>query len=157
MTGDLGPTRAVAVVLFDEHGRVLMVRQNYGRHLWGLPGGVVEPGETPTAAAIREAAEETGLTVELDHLIGLYHVRSRRGGTRFMFAGRIAGGEAAVPPGGEIAEVRWFPTGELPSPTTASSPFAIRDAVAGSRGVLRDIDAFATGSQGRSRAPGGPT
>lgn len=34
-----------------------------GYHLWELPGGALEPGETPVAAAAREAGEETGLAI----------------------------------------------------------------------------------------------
>lgn len=53
---------AVALVL-DAEDRVLVLRTH--RHVvdrdgWELPGGVVEPGEDPMAAASREAAEETG-------------------------------------------------------------------------------------------------
>jgi 8-oxo-dGTP diphosphatase len=47
---------------------VLFVRRAPGVFLagrWELPGGTVEPGETSEAAAVREAAEETGLTVRI--------------------------------------------------------------------------------------------
>ena len=39
---------------------------------WGLPGGQVEPGESLVVAALREVLEETGLAVEVTHLIGVY-------------------------------------------------------------------------------------
>lgn len=48
--------------------RVLLLRRRDGRYLggqWDVPGGTVEPGETPGDAAVRECAEETGLVAEL--------------------------------------------------------------------------------------------
>lgn len=57
--------RLIGHVLFlDEDGRVLLLETTY-KEDWELPGGVVEPGETPRAAAEREVAEEVGLVVEL--------------------------------------------------------------------------------------------
>ncbi len=47
------------------------------RGLWALPGGFVEVGETVEEAAVREAREETGLSVELDGLIGVYSSPAR--------------------------------------------------------------------------------
>ncbi|MFG3136454.1 NUDIX hydrolase [Streptomyces sp. NPDC050149] len=69
MTGSLtGRQRVAAVIIRDRH--VLMVRERgkgpSGRHdgqeYWTLPGGGIEPGESPEDAVIREVAEETGLT-----------------------------------------------------------------------------------------------
>lgn len=59
-------TSAGGVVL-DGEGRVaLCARRSFkGVLQWGLPKGLVEPNETPEQAAIREANEETGLTVEV--------------------------------------------------------------------------------------------
>ena len=55
---------ALAVVLRGE--RLLLVRRSHrpdaGR--WGFPGGKIEPGETVIAAALRELAEETGVSAE---------------------------------------------------------------------------------------------
>ena len=44
---------------------------------WGLPGGRVDPGETPTTAAIREVFEETGLALSpsVVHHLGTFYVR----------------------------------------------------------------------------------
>jgi 8-oxo-dGTP diphosphatase len=56
---------AAGAVVRDAAGRLLLVRRAHdpeaGR--WTLPGGRVEPGESPAAAAAREVAEETGLEV----------------------------------------------------------------------------------------------
>jgi 8-oxo-dGTP diphosphatase len=45
-------------VIFGDRGRVLLIRENYDRRRWGLPGGRIEDGEAPWEAAIREAREE---------------------------------------------------------------------------------------------------
>jgi ADP-ribose pyrophosphatase YjhB (NUDIX family) len=54
-------------VILDEEGRVVLTaRRTFGGDLqWGLPKGLVEPGEAVPDAARREAIEETGLEVEI--------------------------------------------------------------------------------------------
>ena len=61
----------VSVLTFDEHERVLLVRHVEGND-WTTPGGMIEPYETPSNAAVREMWEETGLYVELTHVIGVF-------------------------------------------------------------------------------------
>ncbi|WTN37220.1 NUDIX hydrolase [Streptomyces canus] len=56
-------TVAAGVLLFDEHDRVLLVDPTY-KAGWEFPGGVVEAGEAPARAGVREVAEETGIQLE---------------------------------------------------------------------------------------------
>jgi len=66
--------KVVAGTIPQENGRVLLTRRaihpSYGK--WTFPGGYVDWGECVDRAAIRETYEETGLTVELGGLIGVY-------------------------------------------------------------------------------------
>ena len=67
----ISPIRVAAVGLLDEEGRVLMQRRHAGGEhggLWEFPGGKVEPGETPEAAAVREIQEELGLAIDPSQL-----------------------------------------------------------------------------------------
>lgn len=56
-----------AVVLTDPQGRIVLVRKR-GTSRFMLPGGKIEPAEEPAACAIREAAEELGVTLDQDRL-----------------------------------------------------------------------------------------
>ncbi len=73
MAGPETPKLMVDVIIPSERGVVLIRRSNDPfRGQWALPGGFVEVGETVEEAADREAAEETGLAVEVARLVGVY-------------------------------------------------------------------------------------
>lgn len=55
------PSSAV-LILEDDDERALIVKANYKAH-WTFPGGMIDAGETPKQAALREVAEEVGLTI----------------------------------------------------------------------------------------------
>ena len=62
-------TSAVAAVIVDPVGRVLLCQQSQGHRLWGLPGGKIRNGESPIHAVVRDVLEETGAdAVMLDRL-----------------------------------------------------------------------------------------
>ena len=61
---------SVSAMVWREHEILLMRRSDNG--YWGLPGGFVELGESVTEAVRREVAEETGWSVEIGRLIGVY-------------------------------------------------------------------------------------
>ena len=107
----------------DINGRMLLVRRcDTGD--WELPGGNVDPGESASDAAVRETAEESGMTVEVTGLVGIYtdpgHVIAdpRDGLVRQPFAVCFHARPLCGSPGGdqvETSDARWFPTGDIPA------------------------------------------
>lgn len=61
-----------AAAILDSDGRLLLIKENYDRRRYSFPGGEVESGESPLEAVVREALEETGVIVRIDHLVGIY-------------------------------------------------------------------------------------
>ncbi|RAJ60448.1 ADP-ribose pyrophosphatase YjhB (NUDIX family) [Streptomyces sp. Amel2xB2] len=101
-------TVAAGVLLFDEEDRVLLVDPTY-KPGWEFPGGVVEPGEAPASAGVREVAEELGLTLKSDLRLLVTDWEPPRppgyGGIRLLFdGGRLAAEEAGrvLLPGAEL-------------------------------------------------------
>ena len=87
------------------------------RVLWSLPKGHIEEGETPEQAAIREVAEETGITSSITKSLGVIDFWFMAGGKRihktvhhFMFT-EVGGVLAAQE--SEVDEVSWFPLEEI--------------------------------------------
>ncbi|MEV7341000.1 NUDIX domain-containing protein [Streptomyces sp. NPDC093544] len=106
-------TVAAGVLLFDDQDRVLLVDPTY-KAGWEFPGGVVEPGEAPARAGIREVAEETGL--QLDDVPALLVVDWEPpappgfGGLRLLFDGGRLDTAAAgrlLLPGPELRDWRF--------------------------------------------------
>ena len=62
---------SVTVAVRDGAGRILLVHK-IDNDYWALPGGAVDLGESAAEAALRETAEETGVTIELTGLVGIY-------------------------------------------------------------------------------------
>ena len=78
------PEIAAVGAIAVRDGALLLIRRGHApsRGRWSLPGGRVEPGETPQQALVREMAEETGLTVEVGELVG--EVVTARPGRRHL-------------------------------------------------------------------------
>lgn len=111
-TTEARPPIAAAVIVQD--GRVLMVRRRIaeGSLSWQFPAGAVEPGESPTDAAVRETLEETALSVRGETLLGS-RVHPATGRLMTYTACEVLAGEAKVADGEEIDAVTWAGLGEL--------------------------------------------
>jgi 8-oxo-dGTP pyrophosphatase MutT (NUDIX family) len=62
----------VSVVLRDGSGANVLLTRRSDNGLWCLPGGMVDPGESVSETCEREMLEETGLTVRVSRLVGVY-------------------------------------------------------------------------------------
>jgi 8-oxo-dGTP diphosphatase len=131
----------VAAIIFDGQGRVLLIKKNYGKRRYGLPGGRIEAGETPRDAVLREVQEETGMRVHVRQIVGVYYLTYADGRPPLISIAcrcEIESGEPTVPASGEIGEVGWFHPDDLPAPLTNLAPHAIADAARGAVGVIGD-------------------
>jgi len=135
---------AVAAVIQDPAGRVLMCQQSQGHRLWGLPGGTIRHGESPVRAAVRDIMQETGTDVEIVDLLGLYQLTGDGCGEDlpdvlvYVFRATL-NGEATVNAPGMIRRLAWHHPDDLPSPLTATTVTALADIAAGRSGVLRVV------------------
>jgi 8-oxo-dGTP pyrophosphatase MutT (NUDIX family) len=89
---------------------------------WALPKGLIDPGETGAATAVREVAEETGVQGRLEGKLGdVRYVYTWRGErifkvVSFFLVGYTGGRIGEIPPEfrKEVAEARWLPLEEAP-------------------------------------------
>ncbi len=67
---------AAGVLIADHAGRILLVQPTY-KPYWDIPGGRMEPGESPRACAQREVKEELGITVTPSRLLVVDYLPQR--------------------------------------------------------------------------------
>lgn len=130
---------AVRVLLVDENGKILILKRstdsktNPGK--WELPGGKVNQDESFDHALLREVYEETGLKIELDHVVGaseqnLHIIRA----VHIIMSGKIVEGDLTL--SSEHEGYAWVLMETLPDYEladwledylTKSSPFHFKD------------------------------
>jgi len=127
----LDPKVAVGTIIRNGDRIVLVKRAiEPGYCKWVFPGGYVDRGEEITLAARREAREEAGLDVRLDHLINIYSYAGRSP-IIIVYAATMLSGEMAVDDEG--LEIREFGLDEIPWDDLAfrSTREALRDYLGG--------------------------
>lgn len=75
---------SAGALFVDEHGRVLLVEPLY-RSYWDVPGGYVEPEESPLAACVREVQEELGITPPIGVLLVVDWAPAEHEGDKLLF------------------------------------------------------------------------
>jgi 8-oxo-dGTP pyrophosphatase MutT (NUDIX family) len=138
--------RAGVGVVVRDQGEAILLEKRRDCGWWGLPGGKVEPGESLVDAAVREVFEETGLTVEVTHLIGVYSDPDGRIVTYpdngdvvqlidVVVGARVLSGQIVC--SHESEEVRFFTASQLPKELVPPARQPLADAFNGRCGVLR--------------------
>ena len=130
-------TVGVFASIFDDTGRILLVRHGYGLRHWSTPGGRVEPQESPIAALRREVDEEIACQVRITHLIGVY-AKPYRDDLVLSFAAAIVSGspQFCFP---EISDIAFSSRDSLPE-IAFTRRIRIEDAFDRCRGIVRVFD-----------------
>lgn len=109
--------RAAVFVLDGKGGVLLFHRFKNGAEYYAVPGGGVEPGETPEQAAVRELKEETTLDVTLGEKIGEFEAD---GNHQYFYVARtwsgtpvVAGPEMQNQLPGNVYKLEWVPMEKL--------------------------------------------
>lgn len=134
---------ASAAFVINDLGHILLLRRgDRAQETWGLPGGMMEIGESAEDTMRREVREETGLEVVVDKFLGVYtkdRYDTYPNGDRayvilFVFICRPAGGMLCAD-GKEALELRYFDPGAIPA--TFRHQQVLSDYLNGREGVIR--------------------
>jgi 8-oxo-dGTP diphosphatase len=114
---------AVAALIFDEQGRVLLFKHTYRKFEWGLPAGSLEHREQPERAVLREFLEETGMQIEVQRLL-LAESSKDDHHVSLIYLCRLVSGEFRE--SNEISEIRYFGLNDLPKMMLSAEKDLIR-------------------------------
>lgn len=117
-----------AAVITDSEGRILLVKHNYGKYNWELPGGLSEPNESAENTAKREVLEETGLHVTVGRLTGVYY-EPIHDMHHFAFACKLDVNQTPQPDEKEVTECKYWALNDLPRPISDFTIARIQDAL----------------------------
>ena len=117
----IGATAVVTRTVADSQQVLLVKRADSGR--WAPVSGIVDPGEDPHVAAVREIREETGYDAEVDRLLGIdtmvipaekrHTANAPLYAMRVIYRAHVTGGELRNEVGGSSDEARWVRLDEV--------------------------------------------
>jgi 8-oxo-dGTP diphosphatase len=113
MTTQIQVESVIGVIFSPDRNEVLLVERD-DFPVWVLPGGGVEISESLENAIIREILEETGFTVKIERLVGLYLPANSLTKPTHLYECTILKGSPK--PSAETKQVRFFPRTQLPYP-----------------------------------------
>lgn len=118
---------AAGIIIIDEHDKVLLVHQTYGKKQWSVPGGMVEEGEAAWEAAKRELREEVNISVKDTEVSGIYYQPHK---DRYIFNFKATAYEGKLEVDhNEIDQCGFFSLDELPRPISSFTVERLRDAI----------------------------
>lgn len=115
MSTHKNPVPTVDCIIELPGDRIVLVRRSRPPLGWALPGGFVDQGEPLHAAAVREAKEETGLSVDLSEQFFTYSDPARDPRKHTLSTVYIGWAEGEPRGGDDAAEARAFHVDQLPS------------------------------------------
>ncbi|HNX90890.1 MAG TPA: NUDIX hydrolase [Candidatus Omnitrophota bacterium] len=110
------PLPAVAVFVTDSANRLLLVKRAFAPYkgAWSIPGGFVEMGETIEQAALRELAEETGLSGTAGDFVGAHIDHNDVYGSVMIVGVEVFADKFDLTAGDDASGADFFATGDIP-------------------------------------------
>lgn len=106
------PVVSIAGAIFSPDRTQILLIKRRDVPVWVLPGGGIEKNESPENAVIREIFEETGFTVKIKRLVGLYIPINRLAKVTHLYECHILHGEAIL--SSETSGIQFFSLSQLP-------------------------------------------
>ncbi|MBS3903369.1 MAG: NUDIX hydrolase [Anaplasmataceae bacterium] len=130
---------SVAGIVFNSTNTEVLLIKRRDVPVWVLPGGGIDPGETPELAVCRELFEESGFRVKILRKVALYEPRNKLARRTHFFECTIESGTAIK--GSESRDIRFFPIHQLPTAMPPPYAYWIADARQQSPSVLhKDVE-----------------
>lgn len=118
---------AVAALIFNERGQILLFKHTYRKWEWGIPAGSLEYHEQPAEAILREFREETSMQLQIEKLLTVVSAQEDHHLTA-VYLCKITGGEFRQ--SNEVSEMKYFDVSDLPDMLLAEKAL-IRDVASG--------------------------